>query len=181
METVAAFAVGAALLVGLAGTIVVRLPGVPLSWTASIVWASIDGSTIAWVAVGVATLLAVVNYFVQHRLAGGDWADLAVADRSWIIGAGVGIAGLLLARLPGLIFGFIGGTYMAERRRLTAQGIARNAADKPPAALGGSNAGRRAPVGGPETRRTTVLSRATLVEFVTAAAIGAAWLFAFAG
>lgn len=163
LETVAAIGVGAALLVGLAGTIVTRLPGVPLSWTATIVWASIDGSLVAWIVVGAATVLALANYLTQHRLAGGDWAELAVADRSWIIGAGAAVAGLLLARLPGLIFGFVGGTYIAERRRLNKQGTARNAAHRP------------------VPRHTAAFSRATLVEFVTAAAIGAAWLLAFAG
>ncbi len=163
METVAAIGVGAALLVGLAGTVGARVPGVPLSWTATIVWASIDGTLVAWIVVAAATVLALANYLIQHRLAGGDWAELAVADRSWIIGAGAAIAGVLLARLPGLIFGFVGGTYIAERRRLNAAGTARNAANRS------------------EATRTAVLSPATLAEFVTAAAIGAAWLVAFAG
>ncbi len=163
LETIAAIGVGAALLVGLAGTAGARVPGVPLSWTATIVWASIDGSPVAWIVVAAATVLALANYLLQHRLAGGDWAELAVADRSWIIGAGAAIAGLLLARLPGLIFGFVGGTYIAERRRLNAAGTARNAANRSGA------------------RQTAILSPATLAEFVTAAAIGAAWLVAFAG
>lgn len=163
METVAAFGVAAALLVGLAGAVVPRLPGVPLSWAATVVWASVDGTTFAWTAVGVATVVALANYLVQHRLAGGDWSELVVADRSWIIGTGAAAVGLLLARAPGMIFGFVGGTYIAERRRLNAQGTARNAADRP------------------GTARTAVLSRATLAEFVTAAAIGSAWLFAFVG
>ena len=162
METVAAFGVAAALLVGLAGAVVPRLPGVPLSWTATVVWAAIDGS-VAWIAVGVATVLALANYLVQHRLAGGDWSELAVADRSWIIGTGAAAVGMLLARTPGLIFGFVGGTYIAERRRLNAQGTTRNAAERHGSA------------------RIAVLSRATLAEFVTAAAIGSAWLFAFVG
>lgn len=163
LETIAAIGVGAALLVGLAGAAGARVPGVPLSWTATIVWASIDGSPVAWIVVAAATVLALANYLLQHRLAGGDWAELAVADRSWIIGAGAAIAGLLLARLPGLIFGFVGGTYIAERRRLNAAGTARNAANRSGA------------------RQTAILSPATLAEFVTAAAIGAAWLVAFAG
>lgn len=163
METVVAIGVGAALLVGLAGGVVARLPGVPLCWTAAIVWASIDGSRAAWIAVGVATVLALGNYLLQHRLAGGHWSELAVADRSWMIGAGVAIVGALLARLPGMIFGFVGGVYIAERRRLTSEGTARNAADRA------------------TTASTTVsFSRTTLTEFATAAAIGVAWLWAFA-
>lgn len=155
--------VGAALLVGLAGGIIPRLPGVPLSWTATIVWASLDETSAAWIAVGAATVLALGNYLLQHRLAGGRWSELAVADRSWMIGAGVGVVGALLAKLPGLIFGFVGGMYIAERRRLTRQGTTRNAADRA------------------NTASTAVFSRTTLTELATAGAIGAAWLWAFAG
>lgn len=163
METVAAFGVGLALLAGLAGTIVARLPGLPLCWTATIVWAAIDGSRAAWIAVGVATALAVANYLVQHRLAGGGWSELAVSDRSWMIGAGVAIAGAWMAKLPGMIFGFIGGIYMAERRRLAREGTARNVADRT------------------DAQRPVVISRVTLAEFGTAAAIGVTWMWAFAG
>jgi hypothetical protein len=163
MDTVVALGVGAALLVGLAGTVMSRLPGVPLSWTAVLVWASIKPSTLAWTVVGVATLLAVANYLLQHRMAGGAWSELSVADRSWIIGSAVAVAGLFLARLPGLIFGFVGGVYLAERRRLTKEGTARNAAARPGA------------------QQVAVLNRAALVEFTTATAISAAWLLAYAG
>jgi len=164
MDTVVALCVGAALLVGLAGTVVARLPGVPLSWTATLVWASIEGSQLGpWVVVGIATVLALANYLLQHRMAGGAWSELSVADRSWIIGAGVAVTGLVLARLPGLIFGFVGGTYLAERRRLTREGTARNAAARNVA------------------QPVAVLNRSTLVELTTAAAISAAWLLAYAG
>jgi hypothetical protein len=96
-------------------------------------------------------------------MAGGAWSELSVADRSWIIGSAVAVAGLFLARLPGLIFGFVGGVYLAERRRLTREGTARNAAARP------------------GTQQVAVLNRAALVEFTTAAAISAAWLLAYAG
>lgn len=163
METVAAIGVGAALLVGVAGSIVDRVPGVPLSWAATLVWASVDGSWSAWLAVGAATVLALANYLTQHKMAGGQWSELAVADRSWIVGAAAGAAGLALARLPGMIFGFIGGIYIAERRRLSLADDARSAANRP------------------GTRRTAWLSGAALAELATSVTIGAVWLLAFAG
>jgi hypothetical protein len=148
----------AAILVGLAGVFVHRLPGMSLIWAAILVWASIENTRAAWTVLGVATVLAVTNHIVQHLFAGRRLDELVAPMRSIAIAAGFGAVGFLAARALGLLAGFAIGLYLAERRRLRVPGTTR------------LHLGRRPPV-----------SRESLTELAAGLLVTTAWLVAVAG
>lgn len=148
----------AAMLVGLAGVFVHRLPGMSLIWAATLVWASIENTRAAWTVLGVATALAVANHIVQHLFAGRRLEELVAPMRSVSIAAGFGAVGFLAARAMGLLAGCAIGLYLAERRRLRIPGTTR------------LDLGRRSGV-----------SRESVTELAAGLLVTAAWLVAVAG
>lgn len=148
----------AAILVGLAGALIHRLPGMSLIWAAILVWASIDNARTAWTVLGVATVLAVANHIVQQLFAGRRLEELVAPMRSVAIAAGFGAVGFLAARAMGLLAGFAIGLYLAERRRLRVPGATR-----------------------PHLRRRSALSRESITELAAGLLVTTAWLVAVAG
>lgn len=118
MDIAVLVAASAAIALGLAGTVVARLPGVVLIWSAVLVWSAIDNSPRAWTALGVATVVALADYVLQNVMAGRRLADIVAPARSVAVGLVAGTVGLALARTLGMVAGFVFGTYLAERRRL---------------------------------------------------------------
>ncbi len=159
MDLIVLAGTGAAILTGLAGVFVQRLPGVSLIWAAVLVWASIQNTQAAWTVLGVATVLALANHTAQHLLAGRRFEELVAPMRSVAIAAALGAVGFLLARTLGLIAGFAAGIYVAERRRLRIPGQNRSRiADHRP-----------------------LIGRESVAELVAGLLITAAWLVAVAG
>jgi hypothetical protein len=148
----------AAILVGLAGVFVHRLPGMSLIWAAVLAWASIENTRTAWTVLGVATVLAVVNHIVQHLFAGRRLEELVAPMRSVAIAAGFGAVGFLAARALGLLAGFAIGLYLAERRRLRVPGTTRL-----------------------HLRRRSPMSRESFTELTAGLLVTTAWLVAVAG
>lgn len=158
MNSIVLAGTAAAILVGLAGTVVTRLPGVPLIWTAVLVWASIDNSGPSWIALAVATVVAMGSHLTRQLLAGRSLAELVAPVRSLAIGAAAGVIGYLLARTMGLVAGFAAGIYFAEQRRL-----------------------RPRPAVPARAHRPVEFTRPAVIDLVAGLAIGAAWLSAVAG
>jgi hypothetical protein len=148
----------AAILVGLAGVFVHRLPGMSLIWAAVLAWASIENTRTAWTVLGVATVLAVVNHIVQHLFAGRRLEELVAPMRSVAIAAGFGAVGFLAARALGLLAGFAIGLYLAERRRLRVPGTTRL-----------------------HLRRRSPMSRESFTELTAGLIVTTSWLVAVAG
>lgn len=158
MELIVLAGTGAAILAGLAGVFVRRLPGVSLIWAAVLVWASIENTQAAWTVLGVATVLALANHIAQHLLAGRRLEELVAPMRSVAIAAALGAVGFLLARTLGLIAGFAAGLYVAERRRLRIPGQNRRTAAHRP-----------------------LIGRESVTELVAGLLVTAAWLVAVVG
>jgi uncharacterized protein len=148
----------AAILVGLAGTVVSRLPGVALIWTAVLVWASIENTGTAWSVLAVATAFAVGGHLARQLLAGRRLAELVAPARSLAIGVAAAVVGYLLARTMGLVAGFAAGTYLAEQRRL-----------------------RPRPAAVPASRPRLAFDRDAAVELAAGLAVAATWVTAVAG
>ncbi|HYO19693.1 MAG TPA: DUF456 domain-containing protein, partial [Dermatophilaceae bacterium] len=70
--------VGLIMLVGLIGIVVPLLPGLPLVWAAVLIWALGEQTTAAWVAFGVATILALSGFLLQYLLPGRRMAKAGV-------------------------------------------------------------------------------------------------------
>lgn len=158
MDLIVLAVTGAAILTGLFGVLVPRLPGVSLIWAAVLVWTSLENTRATWIVLGIATLLALANHTVQHLFAGRRIDELVAPMRSVTIAAILGVIGFLLARTLGMLAGFAVGIYLAERRRLRVPGQDRRA-----------NAHR------------PLVSREFITELTAGLLITAAWLVAVAG
>ena len=158
MDLIVLAGTGAAIVTGLAGVFVHRLPGVSLIWAAVLVWASIENTRTAWTVLGISTVLAVANHIAQHLFAGRRLEELVAPMRSVAIAAVLGAVGFLLARTLGMVAGFAAGIYVAERRRLRVPRADRH-----------------------RTAHRALVNRESITELVTALLVTTVWLVAVAG
>jgi uncharacterized protein YqgC (DUF456 family) len=110
--------VGLIMLVGLVGIVDPVLPGLLLVWAAVLVWACATQTRAGWVALGVATTLALSGVLLQHLLAGRHMAQAGVTTSSTVVGAAVGVVGFFVIPVVGAFVGFPLGIYLAERLKL---------------------------------------------------------------
>ncbi len=105
---------------GILGTIVPVIPGPLLVAAAIAVWAVVVGTTPGWVVLGVALVLLAGGQVLKYVTAGRVLISSG-APRSSLFFAGLlGIVGFFVIPVVGLVVGFVGGLYLAERRRLGA-------------------------------------------------------------
>jgi uncharacterized protein len=116
--------VGAAILIGLVGIVIVVLPGLLLVWAAVAVWAFVERTGVAWAVLGIATVLVAAGTLAKYMLPGRRLRDAGVPGRSIFAGVVLGIVGFFLLPVLGLFVGFVLGIYLAERIRLTGHGAA---------------------------------------------------------
>jgi uncharacterized protein YqgC (DUF456 family) len=111
-------AVGAAMLVGLFGTLLPLVPGLPLIWAAALVYGWNDGwDETAWISITLITLL----------MAGGIAAKIVLPQRrisqsgaprsTLLAGALAGLVGFFVIPVVGLPLGAVAGVLVAEYRR----------------------------------------------------------------
>ena len=114
------FVVGIVILVGLVGVVVPVLPGSILILGAVLVWATIDGSSTAWVVFSIAAVLLVVGAIVKYTIPGRRLKAVGVPNRSLMLGGLLAIVGFFVIPVVGLIVGLVLGVYVAERQRVGA-------------------------------------------------------------
>jgi uncharacterized protein len=110
--------VGLAVLVGLVGVVVPVLPGALLVWAAVAVWALLTGSAPGWAVLAVATTSIGAAQVVKYVIPDRRLRAAGVPRRSIVIGGLLGVLGFFVIPVVGLVIGFLGGVYLAERRRL---------------------------------------------------------------
>lgn len=108
--------VGLAMLVGLVGTVLPFLPGLPIIWGAGLVWALNSSGSGRWVVLAVLTVLlvagTVAHYALPARSLGGR------APRSTLLFGALGaIVGMFVVPIVGFPLGGIVGVFLAESRR----------------------------------------------------------------
>ena len=106
------------ILVGLVGVLVPVLPGALLVLAAILVWALEMGTTTAWLTLGAAAAFIAVAQVVKYVLPGRRMRDHGVPRSTLLVAAITGIVGFFVIPVLGLFLGFIGGAFVAERRRL---------------------------------------------------------------
>lgn len=154
MQAWGTVAVGLAVLVGLAGVVVPVLPGLLLVWGAVAVWAVVEGSTAAWVLLTASTALAVASQVVKYAVPGRRLQRAGVPRSTLATGGLVAVLGFVLIPVIGVAIGFVGGVYLAERRRL----------GQHDAALGSTRQALRA------------VGLSVLIELTAALLVGAGWV-----
>lgn len=110
---------GLALLVGVAGVLIPVLPGLLLCWLAVAFWAVLGPAGPGrWIVLVVATLLAVTGTVIKYLWPGRSLRRSAVPTRSLLAGGALGLVGFFVVPIVGLLLGFVGGVFLAERARL---------------------------------------------------------------
>lgn len=109
---------GLGVLVGLVGIILVFLPGLLLQVVSVAIWAFEEGTTIAWIVLGVvagiALMATILKYTFPHRqLRGGGVPGWVI-----LVAVGVAVIGLFVIPVIGAPIGFVLTIYVFERVRL---------------------------------------------------------------
>ena len=130
------FLVGVAIAVGLVGVLVPVLPGSLLVLAAIAVWAFSEGSTVAWVVLGVAVTAIGLSQVVKYILPTRRLREAGIPSSSLIVGGVLGIVGFFVIPVVGLFLGFPLGVYAAERERLGRHALAWASTRRAMAAVG---------------------------------------------
>lgn len=114
------------MLIGLFGTVVPLLPGLPVIWGAALGYGLLtEFDAVGWIAFGAITLLLIVGmvagFVLPHRRvsAGGAPASTVAA------GAALGVIGFFVIPVVGLLVGALLGVLLAERLRTGSWAAAR--------------------------------------------------------
>jgi len=118
--TLTDLAVGIAILVGLAGIIVPILPGSILILGALLVWALEVQTATGWIVFSIAATFLVIGTVVKYVVPRNRLRDAGVPNSTLTWGALAALVGLFVIPYVGLFVGFVGGVYVAERRRVGA-------------------------------------------------------------
>jgi uncharacterized protein YqgC (DUF456 family) len=110
--------VGVAIAVGLAGVLLPVVPGLLLCWGAVLVWALVERTAVAWTVLTVATALFAVSQVVKYLVPGRRLRSAGVPWGSLAAGGVLGVVGFFVIPVVGMVLGFVGGVYGAERLRL---------------------------------------------------------------
>ncbi|MBW3594614.1 MAG: DUF456 domain-containing protein [Actinobacteria bacterium] len=118
MDTFGIFLIGLAMVVGIAGTILPFLPGIPIVWAAALVYGVVAGfGPVGWTSFAIITALGVTGMVAafavpqRHVQAGGAPFSTTVAG---VIG---GIIGFVVIPVIGIVVGAVAGVLVAERLR----------------------------------------------------------------
>jgi uncharacterized protein YqgC (DUF456 family) len=118
MDTPGLIVVGLVILVGLVGVVAAAVPGLILVYAAVFVWALVEGGVVAWIVVGISTVLLVGGETGKYIFPGRRLREAGVPKRSMVIGGLIAIVGFFVIPVIGLFVGFPAGVYLSERHRL---------------------------------------------------------------
>ncbi|MGW1057684.1 DUF456 domain-containing protein [Micromonospora sp. NBC_01412] len=114
-----------AIVAGLAGVVVPGLPALPLCWGGVLVWALFgDAGAGRWLVLAAATVVAVGGAVVKYLWPGRNLKSAGVPTSSLLAGGVLGLVGFFVIPVVGLVVGFVGGVWGAERLRLGSNQLA---------------------------------------------------------
>ena len=118
MSEIGIAAVALVMAIGVAGTVLPFVPGLPIVWAAALVYGLVAGfDTTGWIAFGAITVIfvvgSVVGFVLPHRRAGRAGAPTSTI----LIGLVAGVIGFFVIPVVGLPVGAVAGVYLAERAR----------------------------------------------------------------
>ena len=118
MDTFGIVLVGLAMLVGIIGTIIPLLPGLPVVWAAALVYGVLEGfGLVGWICFAVITAVAIggmiAGFVVPQRQVQGGGAPFSTTVVG-IIGA---VIGFFVIPVVGIVIGAVVGVLLAEKVR----------------------------------------------------------------
>lgn len=126
MEAGLVILVALAMLVGLAGTVVPLLPGLPVVWGAALAYGLVsEFGTIGWIAFGAITVLFAVGVIAGFVLPHRRVAAAGAPPSTVAAGLVLGVVGFFVVPVVGLVLGALCGVLLAERLRTASWPAAR--------------------------------------------------------
>ncbi|MGC4805398.1 DUF456 domain-containing protein [Micromonospora sp. DT233] len=124
-QAVVAVVAALAIVAGLAGVVVPGLPALPLCWGGVLVWAVFgDAGAGRWAVLAAATVVAAGGAVVKYLWPGRNLKNAGVPTSSLLAGGALGLVGFFVIPVVGLVLGFVGGVWGAERLRLGSHQLA---------------------------------------------------------
>ena len=114
MNTVELVGVAVAIAVGLVGILVPLVPGSILVLAAIAVWAFVEGTTLAWVTLGIVAVILGAALLVKYLWPMKRMRSADVGTWTLLAGGVLGIIGFFVVPVVGLVLGFVLGVYLAE-------------------------------------------------------------------
>lgn len=108
--------VGLAMLVGLVGTVLPLLPGLPVIWAAGLVWALQSSGSLRWVVLAVLTALLVLGTVAHYALPARSLGGRAPRS-TLLLGLCGALVGMVVIPVVGFPVGGVAGVFVAESRR----------------------------------------------------------------
>jgi uncharacterized protein YqgC (DUF456 family) len=116
---------GAAVIIGVFGTVIPFVPGLVLGWLGVLGWALFsDAGPLRWVVLAAATGLALLGLVAKYAIPGRRMRRAGVPAWSLVAGGLLAIVGFFVVPVVGLVLGFITGVFLAELVRLRTPGRA---------------------------------------------------------
>ncbi|MEU7958015.1 MULTISPECIES: DUF456 domain-containing protein [Micromonospora] len=114
-----------AIVAGLAGVVVPGLPALPLCWGGVLLWALFGGAGPGrWAVLAAATVVAAGGAVIKYAWPGRNLKRTGVPTSSLLVGGLLGLVGFFVIPVIGLVIGFVGGVWGAERLRLGSNQLA---------------------------------------------------------
>ncbi|MFE7872660.1 DUF456 domain-containing protein [Micromonospora humida] len=114
-----------AIVAGLAGVVVPGLPALPLCWGGVLLWAIFGGAGPGrWAVLAAATVVAAGGAVIKYAWPGRNLKRTGVPTSSLLVGGLLGLVGFFVIPVIGLVIGFVGGVWGAERLRLGSNQLA---------------------------------------------------------
>jgi hypothetical protein len=112
---------GAGILVGLAGVVIVVLPGLLIVVASVTLWAVIEQSVAGWVALALAIAIGGMVTVLKYLHPGRRLRGIGIPTSRLLIALGVGVVGFFLIPVVGALVGFALAIYALERIRVGPQ------------------------------------------------------------
>ena len=109
---------GLVIAIGIAGSVLPVLPGLPVAWAAVLYWAVAEADPICWIVLAVATVLMVVGVAAKFLLSRRNLRAQGAPRRTLVAAAVGGIVGFFAIPVVGLFIGIVVGALLAEYARL---------------------------------------------------------------
>ena len=105
------------ILIGLAGIVVPVLPGLGLILGGVLVWALVEGSSLAWGIFALSVVVTVAGYVLQYTLPGRRMRERGVSSSTLFLAMVFAVVGFFVIPVVGAIIGFVLGIFVVELGR----------------------------------------------------------------
>ena len=120
MELGVVLAAGLVMALGLVGTVVPLVPGLPLIWLAALgSWLATGWSGAATLTMVVLSVLLLVGSLLKYCLPSQSARATGAPNRALFVASAAGLVGVFVVPLIGFPLGFVLGLFLVERDRLT--------------------------------------------------------------